>query len=269
MIGHSFPTLEKLPYIQTMHHKPFNKRGALVPSLALAVAACFATAAALGQAPTPGTQAPVRQPASPVAKAAPGAAAGPAATGETPKEPPTEAERLIDVAIKQVAGLKSVAADMLQSVEMLKQKFDIKGKYLKAPSSRIYLKLTISGLPDASGTMLQICDGVTLWDYQEVLDSKFFRKMSVQPVFERLNAPEIAAKTREQIMTQMGFAGPEALLVGLRKTIKFDQKETGEIDGKSAWILRGTWLSRNGLVGPDQRPLPLTGPLPPYVPSTV
>ena len=65
----------------------------------------------------------------------------------------------------------------------------------------------------------------------------------------------------------MGFTGPEALLVGLRKTIKFDQKESGEIEGKPVWILRGTWRSRNGLVGPDQRQLPPTGPLPAYVPS--
>jgi outer membrane lipoprotein-sorting protein len=273
MIGHSFPTLEELPYIQTMHNKPFNTPGTPVPTLALAVTALIATVAALGQAPATGAQASAGQPAAPAPKAAAGAPAGPAAAqaapGEQPQEPPTEAERLIDLAIKQVAGLKSVAADMLQSVEMLKQKFDVKGKYLKAPSSRIYLKLTISGLPDASGTMLQVCDGVTLWDYQQVLEQQLYRKMTVQPVLERLNAPEIDAKTREQIMTQMGFAGPEALLLGLRKTIKFDQKESGEIEGKPAWVLRGTWRSRNGLIGPDQRQLPLTGPLPPYVPSTV
>ena len=198
-------------------------------------------------------------------KAAPGGMPG--APAEPPQEPPTEAERLIDLAIKQVAGLKSVSADVVQRVEMLKQKFDIKGKFLKAPSSRIYLKLTIAGLADSSGTMLQVCDGVTLWDYQQVLESQFYRKMSVQPVFEKLNAPEIDAKTREQILTQMGFTGPEALLVGLRKTIKFDQKESGEIEGKPVWVLRGTWRSRNGLVGPDQRQLPPTGPLPAYVPS--
>ena len=72
----------------------------------------------------------------------------PGAPAEPPQEPPTEAERLIDLAIKQVAGLKSVSADVTQRVEMLKQKFDLKGKYLKGPSSRIYLKLTIAGLPE-------------------------------------------------------------------------------------------------------------------------
>jgi hypothetical protein len=65
----------------------------------------------------------------------------------------------------------------------------------------------------------------------------------------------------------MGFAGPETLLVGLRKSVKFDQKEESTLDGKPVWVLRGTWRNRTGLVGPDQRPLPPTGPLPAIVPS--
>ena len=74
-------------------------------------------------------------------------------------------------------------------------------------------------------------------------------------------------KTRDQILNQMGFAGPDALLVGLRKSVRFDQKEEDTLDGKAMWVLRGTWRNRNGLVGPDQRPLPATGPLPAFVPS--
>ncbi len=194
--------------------------------------------------------------------------AGPgAAPAEAPAQPPTEAEKLIDQAIKKVAGYTSVAADMTQNVDMLKQKFAVKGRYLKAPSSRLYLKLTVTGLPDSSGTLLQICDGDTLWDYQQILESQSYRKMSIKPVLERLNSPDIDAKTRDLFMSQIGFSGPEALLVGLRKSIRFDQKEEGELDGKPVWILRGTWLNRTGFVGPDQRPLPAMGPLPAYVPS--
>ena len=150
---------------------------------------------------------------------------------------------------------------------MLKQSFSIKGRYLKAPSSRIYLKLTVTGLPDSSGTMLQVCDGETLWDYQQILESQNYRKLSIKPIFEQLNSPEIDTKTRDMIMTQLGFAGPEALLVGLRRSVKFDQKEEDTLDGKPVYVLRGTWRSRNGLIGPDQRPLPPTGPLPAFVPS--
>jgi hypothetical protein len=125
----------------------------------------------------------------------------------------------------------------------------------------------VSGLPDSTGTLLQVCDGETLWDYQQILEFQNYRKFSVKPIFERLNSPDIDPKTRDQIMNQIGFAGPEALLVGLRKSIKFDQKEEATLDGKPVWVLRGTWRNRTGLVGPDQRPLPPTGPLPAFVPS--
>jgi outer membrane lipoprotein-sorting protein len=215
----------------------------------------------------PGRQPQVNPGPGPAPAAAAATSSVPGKPAEPPQEPPTEAERLIDEAIKKLAAVKSVTADLVQNVEMLKQRFDIKGRFLKAPTSRIYLKLTISGLPDASGTLLQVCDGDTLWDYQQILDSQAYRKLRIKPIFERLNSPDIDPKTRDMVMTQMGFAGPETLLLGLRKSIKFDQKEEGELDKQPVWILRGTWRNRNGLVGPDQRPLPPTGPLPAFVPS--
>lgn len=198
---------------------------------------------------------------------APGPQAAPAAP-EAPEEPPTEAELLIDEAIKKLAAVESVSADLVQDVKMLGQSFQIQGRYLKAPPSRVYLKLTVSGLPGSSGTMLQVCDGEILWDYQQVLESQTYRKLSVKPILERLKAPEIDDALREQILNSLGFAGPETLLVGLRKTIKFNQKpEEAELDGKPVYIFRGGWRSREGMVGPDQRPIPATGMLPPYIPS--
>jgi outer membrane lipoprotein-sorting protein len=253
MIGLSRSFLEKLPYIQTMYHKRTKNRLTILSGLIASACWVWSISHASAQLPqpSPGAVAPAVAP-----KAA-----------EPPAEPPTEAERLIDQAIKKLAALKSVAADMLQHVQMLKQDFLISGRYLKAPGSRIYQKLTVTGLPDSSGTTLQICDGDTLWDYQQILETKVFRKLSIKPVLERLGSPEIDSKTRDQIITRMGFAGPETLLVGLRKVIRFDQKEEGTLDGKAVWILRGTWRTRNGLTGPDQRPVPATGPLPAFIPS--
>jgi len=178
---------------------------------------------------------------------------------DKPDEPPTKAELLIDDAIKKIAKLESVAADLLQEINMLNQKYTIKGRYLKAPNTRVYLKLTVSGLPDTSATSLQVCDGETLWDYQVVLDSQNYRKLSIKPILERLNSPELNEKIKDQALTSMGLAGPETLLVGLRKTLKFTQIEEEEVDGKKLWRLRGTWRTRQGLVGPDGRPMGAAG----------
>jgi hypothetical protein len=152
---------------------------------------------------------------------------------------------------------------------MLKQRFQVVGRYLKAPQHRVYLRLDTKGLPDTTGQTLQVCDGKTLWDYQRVLDSSIYRKLDIVKVFEKLDAPELDPKIREQVITQLGFSGPETLLTGLRKAVKFDQKSEATLDGKAVWLLHGTWKDRNGLLGPNQQPLPETAPLPAYVPSVV
>jgi len=174
---------------------------------------------------------------------------------------------LIDTAISKLRELKSVACDVEQNVEMLGQKFSLKGRYMKAPTNRIYLRLTVDGLAESGGTYLQLCDGETLWEYRQVLEQQLYRKLSIKPILERLASPDMAPRIREQAQAQLGFAGPEALLEGLRKVIRFDQKDSGELDGRKVFILRGTWSNRQGLVLPNNQPVPPTGALPFYVPS--
>jgi outer membrane lipoprotein-sorting protein len=203
-----------------------------------------------------------------LAQAPPKSSQTPSSTAPT-AEPPTEGDLLVDALLKKLTALRSVSADVTQQVDMLDQKFTIKGRYLKAPEHRIYLQLTVSGLPDATGTMLQICDGQTLWDYQHIIDAQSYRKIEVGQVFEKLKSPDLEETLREQIISQLGFAGPEELLKGLRKSVRFTQKESGVLDGRPVWILRGEWRNRDGLLGPNQQPLPRTASLPAYVPSLV
>jgi outer membrane lipoprotein-sorting protein len=197
-------------------------------------------------------QAPMVQPGAPVA--------------ETPEEPPTKAELDIDVAITKVANLKSVTAEVLQEINLLNQKYSIKGSYRKGPNNLVYLRLNVSGLADSEATSLQVCDGETLWDYQVVLNAPFYRKMSIKPILERLHSPELNPKLRDQAIAQMGMGGPETVLLGLRKAMKFNLKEEGELDGKKMWKFRGTWKSRQGLIGLDGRPVAAAGFLPVYIP---
>ena len=240
--------------------------------LALAILAGLSSRRASAQAPPNlPAQPPQSGAVTPSGLVAPNIAGG-VLPAETPaqakaEEPPTAAERLIDEASAKIAKLQSVAAYLVEDVQMLKEHVTIKGRYLKAPNARVYLLLTVSGLPDTGGTTLQVCDGETFWDYQQVLDSRLYRKFSVKPVLERLNSPDLDPKIKEQAMTQMGLAGPETLLVGLRRSVRFEHKEEGTLEGKKVWILRGTWKNRQGLTGPDGRPVMPNGLLPPYIPS--
>ncbi|WP_422929795.1 LolA family protein [Singulisphaera sp. PoT] len=184
-------------------------------------------------------------------------------------EPPTEAELFLDDVIKKVAAISSVSADLVEKVNMLGQKFTIEGRYLKAPNDRFYIKLTVLGLPDAKGVMQQVCDGVTFWDFQQFFDSQYFRRLEAKPILEKIRTADIGDDLREKVMEQMGFAGPDVFLAGLRKAVRFNQKEKGDLDGKPVWILTGTWTSREGLLGPNSQPLPAFARLPSYIPSLV
>ena len=68
-----------------------------------------------------------------------------AAAADKPDEPPTDAETTIDAAIKKLAKLEWVAAELVQEINMLNQKYSIKGSYRKGPNTRVYLRLTVVG----------------------------------------------------------------------------------------------------------------------------
>jgi outer membrane lipoprotein-sorting protein len=271
MIGHSFPTIEENPYIPTMH------KNRIIPTLGVAV---LVPLCAWAQA-VPGGSVTAKPPAgtTPETKAAEKSAvrqnvpgglnAGPAPEAKAAEKPATDADRVIDAAVKKIAALKSVSADILQKVETLGQKFQVNGRFLKAPQRRVYLRLTVNGLADSAGTTLQVCDGKTLWDFQLVLTMPMYHKYDVVKVFEKLDSPELDAGFREEVLNRMGFAGPDILLTGLRKAVLFDQREEGTLDGVPVWVLHGTWKDRKGLLGPNQQPLADTAPLPAYVPSVV
>lgn len=189
--------------------------------------------------------------------------------GLVKEEPPTDAEKTLDAAIEGLKKMASFSATIAQSVDMLNQKFDVKGLYLRAKGDRVYLKLAVSGLGDTPATTLQVCDGTTLWDYQQVLENQTYRKLTITGIMKKLADPVLDAPVREQVLSRLGFAGPESMLAGLRKSVRFDQKADDTLDGKKVWVIRGAWKDRAGLTAPGQTPIPATAPLPPYIPSNV
>jgi outer membrane lipoprotein-sorting protein len=202
-------------------------------------------------------------------KSAPGSNVGVASVLEATRSSrvaATDAERLIDDAIDRIAALDSVTADLVQTVEMLNQTFTISGRYLKAPGGRVYVRLAVA---DTDFQTLQVCDGETMWDFQDTLESRVFTRLSIKPILERLASPDLDRKTKELTTTQMGFAGAESLLVGLRKCYNFNvvEKEERRLDGIAVWIVYGNWTSAPSPLGPESRPAGGREVLPPYVPG--
>ena len=183
---------------------------------------------------------------------------------------PRNPEMLIDDAINNIAKLDSVTADLVQTVELLNETLTITGHYAKAQGRRFYLELSIEGPADSHLRTLQVCDGETLWDLQEIADTRLFTRLTLKPILKRLESPDLDRKSKETAVAEIGIGGVESLLSGLRKYYKFTSVDpaAGMVDGNSVWILHGTWSSTTGLLAPDathpENPQRL---LPPYVPG--
>lgn len=262
MIGEPIPTLEEMRYNPIM---PTNRIAALLAAAAVLPLVAWA------QDPPQGPATDASTPAS----------SSPLVPGGKAAEPPaSEAEKAIDEAAAKLRATESLAADIAVDVDMLSQRFRVVGQYLKGPSYRVLLRLQLEGLGDVSGNFQQISDGAVLWELNQILDGpRSLRKITLQPLMAVLNKPEADPEIRDRLLTQIGFAGPEALLNGLRKSIAFNQMEESTLDGRPVLIVRGTWKDRESLGLPQAPNIPPDAPdqaivgaaafLPLYVPSAV
>jgi hypothetical protein len=207
---------------------------------------------------------------------APDQAPAPAPTPPAVAAPATQpAELHLDYCTNLVRQMERSAVKIEMDVDMLNQKFSLDGNYFKDTGHRIRLQLNLNGLGDTKSKMLQVCDGKVLWDFQQVLSMESYHKRDISPILKKLEDPVLDEGFRVMIISNMGFGGPEAMLAGLRKAVGFDQMAdeklmgVGGPEGLDVVVLRGTWRDRSGLLGPNERPLPPTASLPPYIPSNV
>ena len=179
----------------------------------------------------------------------------------------------LNAAILRVRAMERIAAKVVQDVDMLNQKFQLVGNYYKDTNYRVRLQLKLVNLGDTTSDLLQVCDGKILWDYQKALGMQIYRKREILPILEKLKDPNIDTTFRIEIVSQLGFGGPEAMMMGLKRAVRFDQFSEDKIDieGGSMEVLKlgGTWVDRTRLTGAGDRPLAPTAPLPPYIPSTI
>ncbi len=201
-----------------------------------------------------------------------GLAQDPAQTPASPA-PPTDsaapAQHVLTETINRLRARPKIAAKIVEDVDMLNQKFRLEGNYYKDAGLRVRFELSLKGLGDANSTMLQVCDGKTLWEFNKVLNMQSYRRREIVPILEKLKDPILDDAFRALVNTQLGFGGPEALLMGFRDKVKFDQFSVEAVDGVESFILGGTWKDRKGLMGMNDRPLPDTAPLPSYIPSNI
>lgn len=181
-----------------------------------------------------------------------------------PTEPPTEAETTLDEAIAKLDTLGPLKCKIHQEVDMLGEQFAIEGEYWYAGPYTFRLRLDVKGLPGSDGRMGQVSDGEILWDYTELLDQRYYYRLDLPELLERLQGEPFEKGHRDYILQQrMGLSGPKAMLEGLRQSVRFDRKLEDTVDDHPVWLIRGRWKDTTPLgIGP-------MGTVPAYIPSLV
>ena len=132
---------------------------------------------------------------------------------------------------------------------MLNERFTFKGTFRKGPGQRVFLRLAVGGANGSELTTLQLCDGTTLWDYRKASTEWSSRRLSIKPILKRLASPDLDRQDQELIISEIGFAGPETLLIELRKLFKFDtlDEDSGHRRRQIGLGVHGTWKRGPGL----------------------
>ena len=156
---------------------------------------------------------------------------------------PSSAEQILDECIKKLEALTekaSLQADIQQKSNVLGFTFTAQGSYAQSPGQRLLLELTVK-VGDADGTLKNVCDGHTFWNYRQVLEQRTAVKTNLEEVLESLKG-EAYTELRANVLDSLGFGGVLPLARGLRELMDFPVKErVDRLGDREVYVLEGEW----------------------------
>ncbi|MEX2288631.1 MAG: hypothetical protein WD648_16150 [Planctomycetaceae bacterium] len=182
----------------------------------------------------------------------------PVKAGPTAPEPvaskPSQAEA--DAAAAGAALLKksrdalisfgSIKADIREVVAIGGRRVETTGTYLQGTNLKLRLEFAVR-LGDQegalSGSVLQVCNGHTLWTVQQIGDPN-----TEKPTITRRNVREILAAAKESaaasenmLIAELGLGGLPAILASLEQSMVFRSVQKEDVRGKVLTVVEGTW----------------------------
>ncbi len=145
----------------------------------------------------------------------------------------------------------SVRARLVETVAMDERKFRLTGSYLQGRDLKLRLDFTVQ-VGDSEGTVLEVCDGNTLWTRQTITTKGFvagseenegdeirITRRDVEAILEAVAATE---KSPEQILVaELGLGGLPALLASLSRAVDFETAKTEIVDEEQFTVIEGRW----------------------------
>ena len=210
-------------------------------------------------------------PAIPTADVRP--AARPAETAARTLQP----QGILEAAVRALESHGTISARIRQQVKLFDNKLDGSGSYWElrqAGVPRIRLELQIQ-MDDQVSSLLQVCDGKTLWSYRKLQDQGMLTKLDAVPRHPALQQAA-AMPNRNHASLLPGLGGMSKLLRGLDANFRFTKVQSGRLGTLPVWQLEGGWQTAQLVrLLPKQKdaieqgkPVDLRR-LPPYLPDRV
>jgi len=172
----------------------------------------------------------------------PGDAADRHQTGSVRPAPSRDPKALLERALWTMEGYRSVSAKIVQKAELFGQHLVGSGVYLEQRSGGVYqmrLGLKIQ-LGDQSSSLLQVCDGRTLWTKRNSPGEEDLSRIDVARAMEGLRQ---SSRTGGGGHVEMlpGLGGLAQMIRGLLANFDFTTAEPGSWGDQDVWRLRGDW----------------------------
>jgi hypothetical protein len=164
-------------------------------------------------------------------------------------------QELLDGAVRSVESRRFISARVKQQGEMFGQPITGEGRYFEVregriPSIRFELAVEVG---TASTSLVQVCNGVTLWTYRKIASEERWSKIDVVRAITAMdqaavNAPPTAASCSP------GLGGLGRLVRGLNAEFEFTSVVAEQLRGLPVWRLTGEWRRAQLLkLLPDQK----------------
>ena len=179
-----------------------------------------------------------------------GAVSNPAAAVPMPQTPTTAAAAMagsgsatdvLHASIRMIEACTSLHCRVRHQVNLYGQQIKGSGEYVQGASRRHQFRLELklhSG--EESATLLQVCDGRSMWTYRQLGDRPSLGHVDLRRVQDELGEEDIQA-TWYPWRDLGGIGGLPHLLRGLDETFRFTSSVPGTLDGSPVWILKGRW----------------------------
>lgn len=170
---------------------------------------------------------------------------------------------LVTRAHRQLIDHKSVSAEIEQTVNFGRQRFQATGRYTTS-GTQLRLEFQVQLADGVGGSLLEVCDGDVLWSYTKIMDSQRLTRRDIKQI---LNAAAASGASPDALLSaELALGGVPSLLAACQKHLNFDAlKREADAAGRATTVVQGRWKQEFA----KKWQLNEQGDLPEYVPDQI